>query len=156
MFLRLLLAVLMLTGPVPVRVCTCAASVSPVVPAEEPAPEQPLPEAKSCGCGHRANQGETHAATPDSARPDGSVSESGASGHSHPERHDRDCPAVKPRVTVSEAVHSPAPDAPSDFGFSLPLPPETPVVRRKVCSPREAPLGPPSVPLFISLLTLRN
>lgn len=157
MVLRLLLAVLMLMGPVPVRVCTCAASAAPAIPAEEPAPEQPQPEEKSCGCGHRAKQGESPAATPDSAaRPDGSLAESGATGHSHPERHDRDCPAVNPRAAVSEAVLSPAPDAPTDFGFSLPLLAETPFVGLKVCSAPAAPLGPPSVPLFISLLTLRN
>lgn len=156
MFLRLLLAVLMLTGPVPVRACTCAASATPVVPAEEPTSEQPQSEAKSCGCGHRAKQRETPAATPDPAPPDGHIAESGTTGHSHPERHHRDCPAVKPRAAISEAVLSPAPDAPTDHAFSLPLLAEPPVVRQKVCSPPEVPLGPPSVPLFISLLTLRN
>lgn len=156
MFLRLLLTVLMLMGPVPVRVCTCAASAAPVVPTEELVPEQPQPEAKSCGCGHRAKQSETPAPTPESARSDGSVSECGATGHPHSERHDRDCPAVNPRAVVSQAVLSPAPDSPATFGFSAPLLAETPVVGRKVCSPREAPLGPPSVPLYISLLTLRN
>lgn len=156
MFLRLLLAVLMLTGPVPVKVCTCAASATPVVPAEEPASEQPQSEAKSCGCGHRAKQGETPAAAPDSAHPDGNITQSGATGHSHPERHHRECPAVKPRVAVSEAVLSPGPDAPTDHAFSLPLLAEPPVGRRIVHSRLEAKPFPPSVPLFISLLTLRN
>lgn len=154
MLVRMLLAMLMLTGPVPVRLCTCAASAPPVVITEELVPGQRQPEVKSCGCGHRAKPGEMPAATPDSARPDGSLEDSGTTGHTHPERHDRDCPAVNPRTVVSEAVLSP--DAPTDFGFSLPLLTETPVVVRKVCSPPIAPLGPPSVPLYISLQTLRN
>ncbi len=152
MFLRLLLAVLMLTGPMPVRVCTCAASATPAAPAEAPFPDQPSQIAKSCGCGHHAKQAEA----PDPSSSCARSADNLTTGHTHPERHDRECPAVKPRAAVSEALLSPVPDAPADPGFCLPLVGETPAVSLKVAPPLEAELSPPSVPLYISLLSLRN
>jgi len=153
---RLLVAVLMLTGPMPVRVCTCAAAAHPAVPAEQPLP-QPSPEAKSRGCGHRAKANAESAFTSDKTQTHSHVQPDAATGHSHPDRHDRDCPAVNPRPVVTAAVPTPAPDAPIDHAVSLAARVE-PLLggHRHVRLPLESQTAPSAVPLYLSLCTLRN
>ena len=156
MLVRLLVAVLMLTGPMPVRVCTCAASARPAVPAEQPLP-QPSPESKACGCGHRAKAGDKSTAAADTAQAHGQVQRDGATGHSHPNRHDRDCPAVHARPVVSAAVQTPVPDAPADHALGVAARFETPPGGvRPVRFPLEAQPAPSAVPLYLSLCNLRN
>jgi hypothetical protein len=153
MLLRLLLAVLMLAGPVPVRFCTCAASATPPVSAEVPA-SQPLPETTACGCSHRAKQADTTSSDTDSAH--AHVKPEGISGKTHPGEHDRECPAVKPRVAISDAVLTPGTDAPADAGFSLSVAVALPAGGNALRSTIKFQTITPSVPLFITLLTLRN
>lgn len=155
MLVRLLVAVLMLTGPMPVRVCTCAASARPTAPAEEPF-RQPSPQSKACGCGHRA-KANAASTIPDKSQAHGHVPSDGTTGHSHTDRHDRDCPAVKPRPVVSAAVQTPAPDTSTDHAVSLPAWVE-PLLggHRHIGFPLEAQTAPSAVPLYLSLCTLRN
>lgn len=49
MLIRLLVALLTLVGPMPFRVCTCAASAPAQTPADKPATATPTPP-KRCGC----------------------------------------------------------------------------------------------------------
>ncbi len=155
MLVRLLIAVLMLTGPMPVRVCTCAASARPAVPVEQLLP-QPSPESKACGCGHRA-KANAESTIPDKSQAHRHVQSDGATGHSHPDRHDRDCPAVNPRPVVSTAVPTPAPDAPTDHAVSLTARVE-PLCggHSHVGFPLLAQPAPSAIPLYLSLCSLRN
>jgi hypothetical protein len=155
MLLRLLLAVLMLMGPIPVRVCTCAASAMPPTAAEEPV-SQSVPESKSCGCGHRAKQSETPATTSDTTHAHGDAKSDATTERSHSSQHDRDCPAVKPRVAISDAVVTPATDAPADAGFNLSVAVEPSVGGQERRFPVKVQPITSSVPLFITFLTLRN
>lgn len=158
MLVRLLVAVLMLTGPMPVRVCTCAAA-RPSAPADQtlPSPESPAPESKGCGCRNKSNTGsQTDAAKTPSE--DHSAGDAGG-GHSHPDRlpHDRNCPAVNPAPVVTAVVPSPVVDAPTDHDLGLPLWVEPAGGGdARVASPPERHQTFRSVPLYISLLTLRN
>jgi hypothetical protein len=156
MLVRLLIAVLMLAGPLPGRVCTCAAAARPSAQADQalPSPWSPAAEAKGCGCRTKSDL---------SPRPDAAQARccdhSAGAGHSHPDRvpHDRDCPAVNPAPAVAAAVPSPAAEEPAGGDLGLPCRVEpadggdgrvvTRFERRPVCR---------SVPLYISLLTLRN
>lgn len=151
MLLRLLLAVLMLMGPMPVRVCTCAASAMPPTAAEGSV-SQSVPESKSCGCGHRAKQSETPATTSDTTHAHGDAT----TERSHSGQHDRDCPAVKPRVAISDAVVTPATDAPADAGFNLSVAVAPSVGGQERRFPVKVQPITSSVPLFITFLTLRN
>jgi hypothetical protein len=149
--------VLMLTGPMPVRVCTCAAAAGPSAPAREHTEPHPATVAKTCGCGHRAKVSPEHSVAAERATSCGHVEPDDARGHSHPDRHDRDCPAVNPRPAASAAVLTPAPDAPVDLGISVPLcvePAGGGLTR--ATSRREPEPVVSAVPLYISLLTLRN
>ena len=149
MLVRLLVAVLMLTGPLPVRACTCAAVTgSPHLPGT-PAPDTPPDQVKGCGCSHRAAE--------DGVSP---PAETGGGGDrvatpTHPDRHDRDCPAVQPRPVVS-AVLTPAADLPADPGVGLFVPVESPISAKPGVTShvRPAPV-PPAVPLYLSTLSLR-
>jgi hypothetical protein len=156
MLVRLLIAVLMLTGPTPVRVCTCAASARPSAPVEPPL-SQPVPEGKTCGCAHRAKASAESTATIDKAPTHDHARTDGVTGHSHPDRHDRDCPAVNPRPVVSAAVLTPAADAPTDPGFSVSVWVEPSGTRHLRAASRLEPQPLVcTIPLYISLLTLRN
>lgn len=157
MLVRLLIAVLVLAGPMPVRFCTCAAAARPPAPADRthPSAGAPAPEAKGCGCRAKSN-----AATATDAGQCGNLSATDAGGdHSHPgqQRHDRDCPAVNPAPVVAAAAPTPADHGPAAYDLCPSSPVET------VGGPNTGVGSRPerrdifrSVPLYISLLTLRN
>ena len=147
MLVRLLVAVLMLTGPLPVRVCTCAAATgTPQAATGVPAPEASPERVKGCGCGHRVADGET---------PEAAVGGNRVGTPTPPDRHDRDCPAVNPRPVVS-AVLTPVADLPDDPGVGLFEPVELPVSNRPGNTSQARPASAPlAVPLYLSLLSLR-
>lgn len=153
MFVRLLIAVLMLVGPVPIRDCNCAASApEPVSPLDSSATL--TPSGKS-GCGCRAKKTTTSTPAEASVGPHDPKCTNG--GHSHPggKPHEQNCPAVNPPPTVS-AVPSPAPDAPADHDgghvFSADL---LRVEHTRVPPRQDARRSSRSTPLYIALLTLR-
>jgi hypothetical protein len=159
MLVRLLIAVLMLTGPLPVRVCTCAAAARPSAPADQALPSLGPPAAESTGCGCRnKSNADSQADAAETPSGDHSAREAGG-GHSHPDRqpHERNCPAVNPRPVVTAAVPSPAADAPTDHDLGLPLWVD-PVggCGARISSRPKRHQTLRSVPLYISLLTLRN
>ncbi len=144
MLIRLLVVVLTLVGPLPCRACTCAAH--PVHAAhDEPAsaPETAAPK-ESCGCDH------------DETDPADADDHSAPPRDSH-HQHERDCPATDPTPVVRDAVTSPAVDPPTDCaeanaGVWVKFTPFlTPSV---LCRP--APPRPPKLPLYLTLLSLRN
>ncbi len=157
MLVRLLVAVLMLSGPSPVRACTCAATASPPVkPADKGVPavgENPR-EKSGCGCRDKSNPSSAGNTAPDDGTHDHASSPANHPGH---QPHDRNCPAVTPHPVVSAVPPTPAADTPhdSDLGF---LDWVKPVSGGQVrVAPREGSgHRPRAVPLYISLLTLRN
>lgn len=159
MLVRLLIAVLMLMGPMPVRLCTCAAA-RPSAPADQSrlSGGLPTPDAKGCGCRTKSNAASGLDADEASCRQQPSARDAGG-GHSQPDKpqHDRNCPAVNPAPVVVAAVPSPAADVPAGDDFSLPLWVELDGGEnaRVVCQTERHQVFR-SVPLYISLLTLRN
>ena len=146
MLVRLLVAVLMLTGPLPVRVCTCAAATGSTSPSIGLSIPEGPDRAPGCGCGH----GTADHATDRTAAGDRVAKTNGA-----PAQHDRDCPAVNPRPTVS-AVLIPAADPPADPAVGLFEPVELSVSDRPHGAfPARPAFNPLSVPLYLSLLSLR-
>lgn len=151
MFVRLLIAVLMLVGPIPIRNCTCAASapVSPLGSSATPAE----PEQSGCGCRTKTTATSTTADASIGSHDPGCADE----GHSHPgeKQHEQNCPAVNPPPTVT-AVPSPAPDAPADYdnGYLFCADPLR-VERTRVQPRQDTRRSSRSIPLYISLLTLR-
>lgn len=147
LLIRLLVVVLTVVGPMPFRVRTCAASVPAQTSADAPAPT--IPARKTCRCGHNApEKGEAvagHEARVHSAD----------CGESH--HHHHDCPAATPGPLVRDAGTPPAPDAPTDCRA-----PHAPLWVESVPLAGTAAVGrierahPPKLPLFITLLTLRN
>lgn len=147
MVTRVLLVVLVLAGQMPVRVCTCAA-------AARPSPErlrvtEGIPPVKGCGCG-RHNAHAQH--------PTGAPDRSPAQTHQTPvdgDRHQPDCPAVNPRPVLKSALPTAVETAAAD---ATPAPRSDPALVHvgAPAVPTRHPPGPPPVPLFISLLVLRN
>lgn len=163
MLVRLLVAVLMLTGPAPVRVCTCAASartpVTPVAPVtnHEATPSHTQAASETSGCGCKTKQ----VRSSDRALHDTATSDPLGTGqnskHSHPgeKKHDEKCPAVNPLPAVS-AVPSPAPDASTDYDLGLLVLAEPASGRHTQLSVRHVSRrSTGSTPLYISLLNLR-
>ncbi len=154
MLLRLLLVVLLVTGQIPVRVCTCAASAAdttPVAPCDyepsAPSRNSAVPHSK---CRHAIHQAENS----DPARSHTSSDRSTPAGG----EHEQDCPIASPWATAGEAVLSQttSDSIASDFEAIpdwLSTPVEVPCRSFRALH-RECP--PPSVPLFISFLNLRN
>lgn len=151
MLTRLLVAMLMLTGPVPVRVCTCAAASVPCDSICEVA-SSPAP-LKNCGCRHRSH---TESPTTDESARVNPRTSSTADDVPQQERHDRDCPAVNPLPPGPAAVPSPIADHPTDSGFGITLwaEPLFPGHSRPAMLWRTEPTGQ-AIPLYLSLLTLR-
>lgn len=154
MLVRLLVAVLMLTGPNPARVCTCAASASPPASAAESLPTAVAPHKEKSGCGCRGKSDPASATTEIDGVVCAGVQDSHSDSDRHP--HDQNCPAVNPQPVVS-AVPPPAPDAPADYDLGL-LTWAVPSNGRPVgvANPADSSHRFRSVPLYISLLTLRN
>lgn len=146
---RLLLAVLILVGQMPFRVCTCAA-VECSEPTRHQTPrtaEQP-PATKGCGCSHRHSP-VWHAPEeiPATAQRDPAEGD----------RHQPDCPAVNPRPVLKSALPVPvetgdAETAPAACPLSFPFP----MAVLGLTAPARHPPGNPPVPLFLSLCVLRN
>lgn len=146
MLLRLLLLVLTLVGPLPFRVCTCAAT--PTICSEPSCPAAPL--AKSpCSCGHH------HDATDsEKVAPAPSVSTTDTS-HTHPAQHQPNCPTsqVRPATDVSLAGQTNETVATQVPAFITPARPAEPDPVA-IAATQSRPV--PARPLFITLLTLRN
>ena len=146
MLVRMLIAVLMLAGPNPVRDCTCAAVDR--IPSEQTDTTSPAQESPRCACRTSSKATESH------------VRSLVDSGHDHSDSdrhpHERNCPAINPEPVVSavstpiEVVANPF-DA---FAFTWVEPHDnvTSVILFQPASRRH--VG--SVPLYISLLNLRN
>jgi hypothetical protein len=135
MLIRLLVAVLALVGPLPLRVCTCAAST--------PAQSAPA-KVKKCRC---ADCGPVA----DAAARDTSPTPCEAAPQSNP--HDHDCPAVNPRPGARDIGTPPAPDtateAPAVVSEPLTLArAPVPIAFKRTHTPR--------TPLYITFLALRN
>lgn len=147
MLVRLLVAVLMLTGPLPVRLCTCAAAAGTPPPSIGFSVPESIQRATGCGCGHGTADG-----TPaETATDQDCVAEPAGP----PAQHDHDCPAVNPRPTVS-AVLTPAADLPADPGVGLFEPVELSVSNCPGASSQARPaFCYLAVPLYLSLLSLR-
>lgn len=147
MVVRLLLAVLMLTGLVPVRVCTCVAATHPAAaPVKEAT--HPATEKSRCGCRSESKP----AAFPDPARVDSPMN--CHDHHSIP--HEASCPAMNPLPTLEPALPSadPVPSAVLDLALTLwnapyalgPIP---------TVSPPHFPPHVGALPRYLELLTLR-
>lgn len=156
MLIRLLVVVLTLVGPMPFRVCTCAAGLPTQTAAERPAPVTPA-ATKPCGCQHES----VRAVSVDADAPAHTDSHSDSSdptgSTSHPDRHERDCPATNPTPVVRDAVTPPAVDAPTDYVGSTPpvwAQPSQLLTTSLVCRP--APPRASKLPLYITLLSIQN
>lgn len=100
---RLLLVLLILSGLIPVRICTCAASAAhPNPPAVEQSPEQSS-EKPRCGCRSKSKPIEN------SIR-QSVVAESQCEDEHRPLSHDRDCPAANPLTPLEPAVSTATPE----------------------------------------------
>lgn len=148
MAVRLLIAVLMLAGPTPANVCTCAAAGTSTAPAG-PTTVSGARQATGCGCQHRAP----------------AAGDATAAGHVHadrtaeppasPDRHDRDCPAVNPRPAASATAPASAAGPPADPGVVVPPQAGPPGHARHHVTPRPGHRTAGPVPLYLSLLSLR-
>lgn len=147
MVIRLLVAVLTLVGPMPFRVCTCAASAPAQSPADKHSPAPPA-KVKKCRCADC-----------------GPASGTAAPAHSDPIKceaeppstpHDSDCPAVNPRVFVRDAGTPPTTDVPVDHGTACAVITIESLPFTRV--PTAAPDRPhaPRIPLYLAFLSLRN
>lgn len=157
MLVRLLLVVLTLAGPLPVPVCTCAAS--PTVCTDPACPSAPAraPERKTCGCGHSHHDeaaGDPDGGAAGDCGPADAAPTAGVA-HRHSPAHHPYCPAGQVRAAPPAAV----PTAPADEPAA---PVAAPVLSEPVPSlssaatPRHARDRAPARPLFITFLTLRN
>lgn len=154
MLIRLLVAVLMLVGPMPFRVCTCAASVPVAYPTDTLTSPAPV-KARTCGCAnHEPAKGTLSTEHDARATADAGTR---SCGESHSNRHERDCPTVTPRPLAGEAVAPLVPDESVDSSVSLDLCrlESAPLARIPVAVPSQRPHAPKS-PLYITFLSLRN
>lgn len=158
MLIRLLVAVLTLVGPMPFRVCTCAASS----PATATVGSIPAPRAASrtCDCAHSAPSKPSRATTPSVTQgPAHDHDEPAVTGHNLPQqdRHEKDCPAINPRPAVGEAVITPATIPTADCTAALLPVGVTPVsfARAPDAYPAEQ-FRAPGLPLYLTFLSLRN
>jgi hypothetical protein len=151
MLIRLLVVVLTLVGPMPFRVCTCAAgqstrqSTRPVTPKTlKTAP----PERKKCCCGHHTRAHSTIGNT--TGREVSAVERT----HSHdPVPHERDCPAANPLVRDTGAP--PVTDAPNNCAAAQAVAGTDSLFARVLAPPSDHP-HPPRLPLYLTFLSLRN
>ncbi|MBN9122253.1 MAG: hypothetical protein J0I06_24455 [Planctomycetes bacterium] len=154
--MRLLIAVLTLMGPVPLRACTCAASHAnrTSLPDDLNTPEV-AEHGQSCSCVHDKAEGVPldDRATDSSG---GHRNPAELDGTHQPVQHERDCPAVSPRPLVREAVSQPATDAPTAGDAACPLAFAANAPSTGVLVPPSKPLRTTKTPLYLTLLTLRN
>lgn len=156
MLIRLLVVVLTLVGPLPFRVCTCAAAVPAQTAAGEPIPARPTAATrKACGCDHgTAHPAPVRQVAPPHVHADDSAPSRDAP---HPDRHESDCPAANPFPVVRDAVTPVAVDVPTDDVGPVPA-----VWGQTVRISTTSALRPPAppraskLPLYITLLSIRN
>lgn len=154
MLLRLLLVVLLVTGQIPVRVCTCAASAAGATPAAPRDSEPTAPRGISAGhhskCRHANHQAEDSDAARSHSTSDHSVPAGGG--------HEENCPLANPWATPGEAVLPQTSNDSTAANGEAPPVWFSPLAAEPCCAHRtlhrDSP--PPSVPLFISYLNLRN
>ena len=146
MLVRLLLAVLTAAGPMPVGACTCAAAVSPE-------PEPVAVPVKSCGCkNHTADDSARNPA--DRVASPRRCCEMPAEPPARHDHHDRDCPAAYPRPAASAAAVTVADDLPAETGPAPAATSDAPAITRPIRAASPDP-GPPPLPLYLSLRSLR-
>jgi hypothetical protein len=158
MVARLLLVLLTLAGPLPVRVCTCAASPTTCTDPTCPSSPTPAPERKTCGCGHShhaESAGEHRAELVGDCEP-AHLPAAGVA-HQHPPVHQPDCPATQIQIRAAPTATVPTTAGPPDepaapFVFLSEPVASTPSAR----TPDHVRHRAPARPLFITLLTLRN
>lgn len=150
MLVRLLLAVLTAAGPMPVGACTCPAAGGPE---HQPASVPASAPVKTCGCKTHAADGSTHHPTDRVATPHRST-EVWAEYPARPDRHDRDCPAANPRPAATAAVVPAADDLPAVADLAPAATSDTPALCRPAPAASPDP-GPPALPLYLSLRSLR-
>ena len=155
MLIRLLVALLTLVGPMPFRVCTCAASAPAQTPADKPATATPTPP-KRCGCVRCAPTKDVASAAGDTATHAGThTMPAGDAPRSN--QHERDCPATNPTPLVKDAGPPPAPILPTDCDevHAVVLIESWPFAGAPIECRAERP-RPPKLPLYLTLLSLRN
>lgn len=152
MLVRILIAVLMLAGPNPVRDCTCAASErTPITRVDT---TSTAPEPNRCACRTNSRLDSSSKTTESYDRAIANTDHDHSDSDRQP--HERNCPAINPEPVVS-AVSTPIEVVPNPFdafAFTLVEPHDsvTSVILFQPASRRH--VG--SVPLYISLLNLRN
>lgn len=146
--MRLLIIVLTLLGPLPIRVCTCAAA--PVTCSDPTCPT--APKVVTCSCGHHHASDEVEA-----TETTGSTADGIAVSHTHPPEHHSSCPTVQARPTADAMgqpdVHDVSPDTTLESIPTATDPFFSPRYPIKLSVPDQRMR---SQPLFITLLTLRN
>lgn len=157
MLIRLLVVVLTLVGPMPFRVCNCAASAPVQTPADASTPVTPAPP-KRCGCVRCAPPKDVTPAEDDHtthAHPGIHTAPVGDAPHSG--QHERDCPATNPTPLVKDAGPPPAPILPADCDefHAVVLIDSWPLAGAPVGGRAEQP-RPPKLPLYLTFLALRN
>lgn len=148
MLVRLLLAVLTVAGPVPVRVCTCATAAESV-----PAPIQAATVSEPAqGCGCKRHQAEAGTGSEASAQLSGHVrhdshlpQESG--------RHERGCPSASPRPVMTEGAAT-AVDSPTDAATASLLP-LVKIPGSRLLMPPDRSTSRLPLPIYLSLLSIR-
>ena len=154
MLSRVLVAVLTLVGPMPFRVCTCAARHPAPTPTREVAPVR-TPN-KSCRCTHCTP---VKAVAVSRTVSEQRVLESVRPGESAPANgHERDCPAANPSSPVRDAATTKAPEPPTE---SAPAETLAAVAPSLSPTPRAFTTPPgrhcaPGIPLYLAFLSLRN
>jgi hypothetical protein len=155
MLVRSLLVLLMLTGPMPVRECTCATATKPTSP-----PTFAPHNEDGWGHGHTHCKASTNCSPLQAFQATEFAVKSPVNdshNHSHPVQHHPDCPAITPGVAAVQAVSPTVPVIPveSDGGHS------TVVKRFDTLTPAHSgrrfisrPAARP-IPLYLSLLTLQ-
>lgn len=159
MFRNVLTLVLCLLALMPQRFCTCAAASTPCVDSgcrlSTLARQELAPLASSCGHVHHNDETPAQEASSLPGVASSDPNEAPTPEHRHHGQHRPDCAAVS-SASVWEIV-TPVPVAAPVVGFAKVVPAYdadfAPRPPRPECP---AVLGPPHVPLFLSLLVLRN
>lgn len=128
MLIRVLIVLLTLAGSMPLRVCTCGADHH-----------------------HFAQAG-----APDDAEEPASSADGPSARAPHGHQHDDDCPAAHPRPLVRNVTLPPVIDVPTDATAGVFVVVALPHVLGESAVDRPDPAPPPRVPLYLSLLSLRN
>lgn len=150
MLFRLLIAVLTLVGPIPLRVCTCAAGHMAHTPDAENSQAAISADEHNC-CSHHTASNEAPASDNLLSHVVGAEREA-----THPAQHDRDCPVANQQLVIREAV-APLTPAPTEYCPTHVLGWETPPLDIGI-SARPLAAWPSAMknPLYLTFLTLRN